>query len=305
MRSILIFSLFVTLTSTALAGRRADKNSIKKMAGCYKVTFENAETFAIDPEYTEYYERFKSGGLEWIFVDEESRNRISLQHLLIVAPKTIVKHWRQEWNFRDTSLFTFEGDRFFRYREMKRQKNQWTQAVYQVDDSPRYECSAPWIRWSSGESKKEYWECESNAPLPRREFSVRDDYNILKRANRHDIVDIGHIHSHDGKKILREAGIDKILVEEKGKNTYRKVDDALCNDAIQWWKDHERYWRDVRVVWHKIFREKKDLHFLGKVEEKLLWQVLFELDEKMVQSENYDPLVVQNIVEAEIRKFLK
>lgn len=303
MKLLTISLLVLSISSFASLGK--DKESIKKMAGCYKVTFENAETFAVDPDYTEYYDRFKSGGLEWIFVDEETEQHISMQHLLIVAPKVIVKHWRQEWTHKDDHLYSFEGERFFKSRSIEPRIGFWTQAVYQVDDSPRYECSAPWVRWNNEINKKEYWECESNAPLPRREFSVRDDYNILVRNNRHEMVSFGHIHSHDGKKTLRSAGVDKVLVEEKGKNTYTKVDNALCMDAVEWWKSHERYWRDVRMVWNKVYNEKKDMEFLKSVDDKKLWEVLFALDNEMNETDDYNSDIVQIRVEAEIRKFMR
>ena len=46
-----------------------DVESIKKMTGCYKVTFQNAETFSLSKDY-QYHDRYKSGHvLECIIVD--------------------------------------------------------------------------------------------------------------------------------------------------------------------------------------------------------------------------------------------
>ena len=86
-----------------------DVESIKKMTGCYKVTFQNAETFSLSEDY-KYHDRFKSGPvLEWIFVDSEKRGKVSLQHLLLAGP-SIIKHWRQEWVYEENSLFDYMGN---------------------------------------------------------------------------------------------------------------------------------------------------------------------------------------------------
>ena len=174
-----------------------DVESIKKMTGCYKVTFQNAETFSLSKDY-KYHDRFKSGPvLEWIFVDSEKRGKLSLQHLLLAGP-SIIKHWRQEWVYEGRDLFDYKGNNTWSPIELEDSQSlgMWVQKVYQVDDSPRYECSAPWVRYSG----KNYWECTTNAPLPRREFKKRSDYDILKRTNRHEMVASGHIHDQDNKK---------------------------------------------------------------------------------------------------------
>ena len=78
------------------------------MTGCYKVTFQNAETFSPSKDY-QYHDRFKSGPvLEWIFVDSEKHGKLSLQHLLLAGP-SIIKHWRQEWVYEGRDLFDYKG----------------------------------------------------------------------------------------------------------------------------------------------------------------------------------------------------
>ena len=78
-------------------------------------------------------------------------------------------------------------------------KGQWSQKVYQVDDSPRYEGTGTWVHVDG----KSYWENVSNAPLPRRERTKRKDYNLMIRNNRHQITDQGWIQIQDNKKILK------------------------------------------------------------------------------------------------------
>ena len=104
-------------------------------------------------------------------------------------------------------------------------KGQWTQKVFQVDDSPRYEGSATWVHVDG----KSYWENTTTAPLPRREYTQRSDYNVTMRGNRHEITDFGWIHDQDNEKIVRKEGAeDVVIAKEKGYNVYKKVDDSKC-----------------------------------------------------------------------------
>ncbi|MDZ7686116.1 MAG: DUF6607 family protein [Gammaproteobacteria bacterium] len=75
---------------------------------------------------------------------------ISLQHVLVMfmrqddgslSKPIVVKHWRQDWRYEDRDLHTFEGMKTWRHERLSRREAQgtWSQAVYQVDDWPRYE----------------------------------------------------------------------------------------------------------------------------------------------------------------------
>jgi hypothetical protein len=92
--------LFLTfsLTNQAQNKKQKDAEAIKKMCGCYEVTFDFAETFEYsdDPNYVRS-EVKHDRGLEWVELVENEENKIVLQHLLIVGPpqkQSIVKHWR-------------------------------------------------------------------------------------------------------------------------------------------------------------------------------------------------------------------
>ena len=91
-------------------------------------------------------------------------------------------------------------------------KGKWVQSVWEVSDAPRYQGASNWVT-TDGIT---FWQNTAGmAPLPRREYSVRDDYNILKRTNRIILTNNGWVHEQDNQKIIRGEGIDKLLVEEK------------------------------------------------------------------------------------------
>lgn len=108
----LIFTLIGPIHAEITIDKEMDRQSILKQAGCYEVTFQNAETFARVAPYA-YHDRHKSKGLELILPIKTEENEISLQHLLLVKVNQQVfaqKHWRQVWKFNPESVYEFLGD---------------------------------------------------------------------------------------------------------------------------------------------------------------------------------------------------
>lgn len=287
MRRIITAFLMLAIPAALYSqkNREKEKEFIKQMCGCYEVSFEYAETFSPRADY-EFHDRYRTGGLEWIFVEEEGADKLVLQHLLVINDSMIIKHWRQDWLYENTSVFTYEKNLEWKKtsRTEKDVKGTWTQKVYQVDDSPRYEGISTWIE----NDGKIYWESEVDAPLPRREFTKRSDYNVMRRNNKHELTASGHIHELDNTKIIRSEAGDDVLVYEKGMNTYKKVDDRRCNPALEWWEDNKAYWADVRSVWNDIFNQNDYLNIRHKVEDKKLWESLFELGNEYASAESYN-----------------
>ena len=254
-----------------------DIESIKSMCGCFKIDFNFAETFVFsnDEDYKKS-KTYKSGGLEWgqLIVDE--KNKISIQHLLIVGSKqfpTIVKHWRQDWLYQNTGLYTYYKNDKWSFVNMNKKdvRGQWTQKVYQVDDSPRYEGTSSWVHVDG----KSYWENTTPAPLPRREFSKRSDYNVTLRGNRHEVTDAGWVHDQDNKKIQKDDGSQFVLAHEKGYSTYTRVPDEDCKAAVEWWEKNSNKWKMVRDKWNSIYGLNQDLALKPTVDDKKLYSYLF------------------------------
>ena len=209
-----------------------------------------------------------------MIVDE--KNKISIQHLLIVGSKqfpTIVKHWRQDWLYQNTDLYIYDkNDKWsFVNIDKKDVKGQWTQKVYQVDDSPRYEGTSSWVHIDG----KSYWENTAPAPLPRREFSKRSDYNVTLRGNRHEVTDSGWVHDQDNKKIQKDDGSQFVLAHEKGYSTYTRVPDEDCKAAVEWWEKNSNKWKMVRDKWNSIYGLNQDLALKPTVDDKKLYSYLF------------------------------
>ncbi len=300
MKKIILSTLLIICALTnAQTKKEKDQNEIKKMCGCYEVTFNFAETFNYSSD--SLYKPSKSKiekAMEWVQLVEDSENKISMQHLLQVGGgkrSYIVKHWRQDWLYENKDFYMFNGNNNWKYikKDEDEVKGQWTQKVFQVDDSPRYEGSATWA-YIDGKS---YWENTTTAPLPRREYTKRSDYNITMRRNRHENIENGWIHDQDNDKIIRENGKnDVILAKEKGFNTYVKVADNKCKPAQDWWNTNNEKWKLVRNKWDEVYGRKTDLTLEKKVDNKLLYKYLFSEDyeNKRKIGKIIDAFVVKN-----------
>lgn len=289
--TVLAFAFIINLN--AQSTKKQDQDAIKSMCGCYEVTFNFAETFEYSGDSTYIPSKVKHDkGLEWVQLVEDDKDKISMQHLLIVGPpnnKMIVKHWRQDWEFENTDLYEYNYDNSWNYVSLPKSdvRGQWTQKVFQVDDSPRYEGSASWVHVDG----KSYWENTTSAPLPRREYTKRSDYNVTIRRNRHEIVDNGWIHDQDNDKVIREEGkADVVLAQEKGFNTYVKVEDSKCKAAQDYWKENEAKWAIVRAKWSEVFARHTNLSLEEKVDNKGLFKYLFD-EENYKTAEEINPLI--------------
>lgn len=269
--------LVVTIGFAQKKKQKQDVDAILNMCGCYEIKFQFAETFGEGEDY-EYHKNYTSGALEWAFPVVQEKDKVVIQHLLVINDTMIIKHWRQDWLYQNRDLYVYDKDNTWNYQQLPSDeaKGQWTQKVYQVDDSPRYEGSATWVHADG----RHFWESIADAPLPRRERTKRSDYNVMVRRNRHEITDEGWVHEQDNDKVLRESS-DQRIAREKGLNEYKKVADSKCNAAVNWWNDNHTYWAVVREVWDEVFATKQVLELNMKAEDQVLFMRLFALGDEM------------------------
>ncbi len=273
--------------------KQLDLNAIKTMAGCYNVEFKYTETFAPEVDYEKAYD-YTSAAFEWAEIVEETEDKIVLQHLLIINDTMIIKHWRQDWTYEKQDVYRYDKNNRWVFEPLnkKEAKETWTQEVYQVDDSPRYTGTATWTHVDGVST----WYNKADSPLPRREYSKRSDYNVMKRGNRVQILPYGWLHEQDNDKVIREEGKeDVLLVQEKGYNTYRKREDSDCKAAQEWWVANQEKWAAVRTVWDEVYAAKKPLELKLDVEGKKLYEHLFYSEEYNQQAE-IKALVEQYVV---------
>lgn len=289
------------VATTGINAQADGKKIVDKLCGCFEVSFKYAETFAPDADY-KYHDREEIGGTaELALPIEVSDKKIVIQHLLIVGNNTVVKHWREEWTYENPVIWKYKGDRTWVKETVSEEevKGKWTQTVWEVADEPRYQGFSQFVNLDG----KIFWQNSTDAPLPRREYSVRNDYNILKRTNRLNITDSGYLHEQDNQKIIRSNGTDRLLVEEKGHNIYKRIAEKECTAAKTYWEKNQGYWGRVRKIWADYITTHNTISLKNKIGDKMLHEYLIALGKEYVAKKVNDAEIDGKIT-AEITRFI-
>ena len=244
----------------------ADRQAILSMLGEYKVGFHFEETVILNAGY-ETRPAKDSGANEVVLLVEDAGDRIVLQHLLVSKDGHVTKHWRQDWHYQAAERFEFTADQTWRMRAIDpaSTRGAWTQCVFEVSDAPRY-CGTGRFNHKYGVAT---WTSDRSwRPLPRREYTTREDYNALNVENRHTVVPGGWTHEQDNTKVVRrvDGSTDHTLVREFGFNNYRKVEDFDFGPAYRYWDATQGYWAKVRALWQARFDSNDGVHLKTAVD---------------------------------------
>lgn len=283
--------LLLLLVSPLVAGASPparDRDSILAMQGEYHVDFAFDETVLLQPGY-ERHPALRSGGSETVVVVEDIPGRIVLQHLLVDEKNGhVTKHWRQDWVYEAPRRFEFSDDQTWQVREIPAglTRGAWTQCVYEVSDAPRY-CGTG--RWDYRDGVATWTSDLSWRPLPRREYTKRDDYNAMSAINRHTIVPAGWTHEQFNTKVLRRPdGSQTALVREFGFNNYARTTETDFTPAYTYWKATGDYWGKVRSRWSARLSAAPGVHLKTKVDGMAVIVPLFTQAEKEQQGKRVD-----------------
>lgn len=279
---------WIALQAEDVADFERDRRAILAMAGTYRVTFDFLEVISyVKPDTL--VAPYQSWATEKIYVDEDTGRAISLVHILemrivnadgSIGEPMVTKHWRQDWTYEPSHVVEYMGrDRWVR-RSLRSQdsKGQWMQTVYQVDESPRY---ASIGRWEHNASFSSWSSAETWRPLPRREWSVRDDYDVLVGTNRHTIYPTGWIQEENNLKVVlagegSPARAHPYLAREYGVARYERIrGGADFVAADRYYAGTKAFWNDVRARWHEIFESKGTAKPRGPVDKLGLFHPLF------------------------------
>lgn len=297
---LLNFALANATLEEKATKKALDRQAILAMEGRYYVDFDFAETFSPIEGY-EREDLYKNASVEYIFVIKDEPDYISIQHILVVDEKFVVKHWRQDWIYENRELLVYDKNLTWKKKmiSVEEAAGTWTQKVYQVDDSPRYEGYGTWV-FVDG---KKYWKSVADAPLPRRQ-NHRDDYNVLKRGTYIEITDTGWRMDQDNQKIFRnDKGEDQLVVWEKGFEVESRGD-YNCQPAIDYWEKNHQYWADVREIWTELIEENEELSFKEEIDGSKMYEPFFGMAMRF-SGDKYNKAEVQKAIYATIQSYLK
>ena len=200
------------LQQLGLSDFERDRCAILAMAGPYRVNFDFLEVVRFDPALSPDAP-YQSWATEYVFASEDRGDFIALQHILVMRMQQqdgsasepfVTRHWRQEWRYQADTALLYRGAQTWALAAVPeaRRRGAWVQSVYQVDDSPRYGARG---QWQHNDSFSTWISDETWRPLPRREWSVRKDYQVLLGTNRHTVTATGWVQEENNLKLALDG----------------------------------------------------------------------------------------------------
>ncbi len=291
-----------------------DRHAILSMAGNHRVTFDFIETIVHDP-ISKPDRPYQSWGTEYVLVIEDNPQFISLQHILVMtfvdkdgktSKPMVMKHWRQDWQYAPSQILVHNLTKGWHRRQLtKESANSWSQTVYQVDDSPRYASTGKWNHFK----KMSVWESkETLRPLPRREFSVRSDYDVLWGTNRITVLPSGWVQEEDNLKMVITNPQDiennqSFKAREAGIARYELISNLDISAAEDYWRKTKAYWQDVRVAWTALIEKNDQFWIRKKVSNRPLFSRMFAYAAALEKEDNYDAESSREFVAETLRSY--
>jgi hypothetical protein len=277
-----------------------DRRAILAMAGPYRVSFDFLEVVRYDPALKPDAP-YQSWGTELVVVAEDRGDLIALQHVLVMrmqgadgraSEPVVVRHWRQEWRYESERLLAYEGAQTWALREVPgaQRRGGWVQTVYQVDDSPRYAAAG---RWQHTDSFSTWISDETWRPLPRREFSVRKDYQVLAGTNRHTILPSGWIQEENNLKLaLDRAATPRAILpyvaREYGVARYERIRDYDFGPGKTYVARTEPFWAEVRAAWASLVQREGRFTLKAQPDQGQLFLPFFEYAGNLAEGAPFD-----------------
>ena len=125
-------------------------------------------------------------------------------------------------------------------------------------------------------SRDETWR-----PLPRREFSVRKDYDVLVGTNRHTITPQGWVQEENNLKLALNS--KKFLAREYGVARYERIRDYDFSAGETYYTRTEPFWAEVRAAWRELEEARGRFAMRAPVDQGQLFMPFFEYADKLAE----------------------
>jgi len=304
------------LREPGLSALERDRRAILAMAGTYRTSFDFLEVVGFRPGFAPD-RPYQSWATEYVYVAADEPRFIRLQHVLVMFVRNadgaiegplVTKHWRQDWRYEARERLEYRGRNTWAKVRLRPDdaRGTWTQSVFQVDDSPRYAGTGRWEHfgnlstWLSGTT----WR-----PLPRREFSVRHDYDVLVGTNRHTITPTGWVQEEDNVKVVlgddrRPTTADPVLAQEIGLNRYERLARFDDSAARRYAERTQPFWDDVRATWDEVIATHERFTLRAAPDQGQLFTPLFEYADRLYDGAPFDDAEARRVAHDTVTGYL-
>ncbi|MDR2872367.1 MAG: hypothetical protein LBV45_07605 [Xanthomonadaceae bacterium] len=254
MKSLVMAVLAASAVAGAAQAQNAnvgrDRQSILKMQGEYVASSSYEETVLLKQGYDRALPQLDRVN-ELVVVVQDTPTKVVLQHLAL-DPRTgdVSKSVRQDWTYEASRRTEFSRDQTWLNEAIPTSKipESWTQCVYDASEAPLY-CTTGYWFYADGIAT---WAGDVVwRPLPRREHSIRSDYNALRTTNRYTITPNGWAQEQFNTKVQRrpDGTAEQEVAREVGFTEYQRTNKVDFAPAHAYWDATKAYWARVRVQW--------------------------------------------------------
>jgi hypothetical protein len=213
--------------------------------------------------------------------------------------------------YEDTDLHTFRGDNTWARRRPTAAESAgaWSQAVFQVDDSPRYEALGRWEHRGNAS----VWTSERAwRPLPRREHTVRKDYGIMEGVHRIILTPTGWLHEQNNwKRVAGEkadASADaapRYVAAEIGLDRYERVTAPSLAAADEYWAQNRLLLGRGSPSLDGNSRTLRSVCAAAGDRRKKLFEQHFEFADRLAAGETASPAEADRQARATVKAFVR
>jgi hypothetical protein len=146
--------------------------------------------------------------------------------------------------------------------------------VYQVDEAPRYGSTG---RWEHNASFSSWISGDTVRPLPRREWTARKDYALLRGTNRHTILPAGWLQEENNLKDTAGAGATPYVGREYGVARYERLKGGDFAGADGYYTATREFWNEVMTQWKQYWAKSDTLNLKAQSDQSGDFAKLFDL----------------------------
>jgi hypothetical protein len=292
-----------------------DRAAILALAGDFRVSFHEIELVGLTSEY-QPPRSYHSWATEHVRVVEDTGRLIRLQHTLVmffkkpdgtISAPALTKHWRQDWTYEHTDLHEWRGNDVWERRRLTSTEaaGTWTHSVFNLEDSPRYETPGRWEH----RGNLSMWTSERAwRPLPRREYTVRSDYDVLEGVHTVALTPTGWVEERNMWKRATAGGTaiepPRYLAQEIGIDRYERISAPSLSLADDYYKKNGAYWAIVRRVWTDEISKRERFSMRDEVDGKSSYQHHNDYLKKFESGASFDAADAERHVRTTLSAFL-